>query len=215
MSESDSDSDNTEFKKLSRTGNKILKVCGKTLKPFSTTIKIVRYKDIGERFDKCQERKVSVPVCVAAEVANQVVRKSISAVGLSAMYGGSTLMLAPEPFITKASGAALISSGAKIIYDSDNYGNALAEKIMNMDRKFTESEEKMRDLESKLQKNQIPFYDYGQYDIRNYSPLTSIYENQPTVNMSKYVPPDSKKGSITITETGDMSFMVNVATVPL
>lgn len=123
-------------RKVLRTADKIVgiskDVSSKTLKRVA---KAVSWQGSVRRTNHCIKQGKGAAKCVIAETANQLVRKGAQAVGTVAMVGGVPLMAAPTG-ITQIGGAALITSGAAVVYDADEYENQVARMIESIDMKM-------------------------------------------------------------------------------
>lgn len=136
-------------RKVLRTVDKIVDiskdVSSKTLKRVA---KAVSWQGSVRRTNHCIKQGKGAAKCVVAETANQLVRKGAQAVGTMAMVGGVPLMAAPTG-ITQIGGAVLITSGATVIYDADEYGNQVARMIESINIKMDRAVETGKRIKNK------------------------------------------------------------------
>lgn len=144
---SDSESDNDQYFEGERTGRKSLRttdklfsIAKKTVRPLKRFAKVVSWNGSRKRVNKCIRRGRHSAVCVTAETANQLVRKGSQAIGVLSVTASTPLMAAPTG-ITQIGGVALATSGVSVIYNADDYGNAVAEFVEGAADKVSEMTE--------------------------------------------------------------------------
>lgn len=148
-----------------RLSRKLLRVTQKTANavgiatPFGKAIKLVKYNDMKDRFGGCRERGHDVPTCVGAEVLNQTVRTGIQIAGVAATSAGATAVAAPTG-VTQVIGAAAASAGGQLIFDADDYGNAVAETVMKFNPPSQPSKPEVPPCEDPPRSPPLPFHSY-------------------------------------------------------
>ena len=123
-------------RKLLRTTNKIMSISKHVnFKPLKKLAKIVSWEGSIRRTNNCINKGKGNAKCIIAEVSNQLIRRGTQFIGTTAMAGSVPLIATPTG-ITQIGGGVLIASGAKLIYDADDYGNKVAELIEGIDFKL-------------------------------------------------------------------------------
>lgn len=145
-------------RKLLRVTQKTANAIGKAT-PFGKAIKLVKYDDIRRRYEGCRERGHDVPTCVGAEVLNQTVRTGVQVAGVAAISAGAAVAAAPTG-VTQVVGAAAVGAGGQLIFDADDYGNAVAETVMKLNPPSQPSKPEVPPCTDPPRSPPLPFHSY-------------------------------------------------------